>query len=106
MLQKSTTEESNYMMLLIVSNHSTFAMLNQFMDSIENLNPYHASFCIEYVSRLVSYDDDRLAKFQQKHKQDDLYMRMYRVAMGIRSVLMSSPKSNLSNWLADYEEDL
>lgn len=106
MLQKSTTEESHQTMLLIVSNSSSFALLNQFMDSIANLNPYHASYCIEYVSRLVSYDDARLAKFQQKHKKDDLYMRMYRVAMGIRSVLKSSPSTNLFNWLADYEEDL
>lgn len=105
MFRKSTNDLSHQMMLLIVDNCECFALLNQFMDSIANLNPYHASYCIEYVSRLVSYDDDRLAKFQQKHMKDDLYMRMYRVAMGIRSVLKSSQRSTLENWMADYEED-
>ena len=89
----------------ILANRTTYLMVTHYVDLQQFEDIYDASCCIESIARLVLCRDDREA-FRKKVRQSDHYMQLFDLAMKVRSVLKSSHRSTLSNWLADYEEDL
>jgi len=87
---------------VMMSDPRIFALVNRFLDSLQSINPYWMSYDLEYIARLASETDEYLARFSTRHKGNHRYMLLYKLAMDIRAEL-SSPKSNLNDWMDDYE---
>lgn len=88
----------------ILANRTTYLMVTHYVDRQQFEDIYDASCCIESIARLVLCHDDR-ESFRKKVRQSDHYMQLFDLAMKVRSVLKSSHRSTLENWMADYEED-
>lgn len=92
---------------VIISNRTTFSMVMQFVEQQACSDPYEESDLIEQIARLVMLDAKKRKSFLSNNRtQGDRYMRLYRIANGVRQVLESSMSNHLENWMSDYEENL